>query len=308
MTKKLIAFFSLLVLLLGTPSPAHASPVTGDGQSADLTLLDPQARGEITIIRTGNNPYDDAAAALTCGSAPSGRQVRLRYVSGINLATDWGRLGGLTVEWAAQHISHEWIEVTDSAGRATFADLPVGLYLVDELAGDESAVGDPEKENSGCRRIAPFLVTLPVTEKGTWSYRLEITPKMINPAGPHPEPSPTAAPPTQPARPTPPTPSEPTAPPAEPQPSDQPQRTGWGFLTETGAAVEMLLLVSGALLGCGVVATRRQRRERTGHTGVPAESRLWATFRALRILGLRWRGCYGSRIPVGYPPNPRCLG
>ncbi|MDY5130101.1 glycosyltransferase [Actinotignum timonense] len=224
-----------------------------------------QARGEITIIRTGNNPYDDAAAALTCGSAPSGRQVRLRYVSGINLATDWGRLGGLTVEWAAQHISHEWIEVTDSAGRATFADLPVGLYLVDELAGDESAVGDPEKENSGCRRIAPFLVTLPVTEKGTWSYRLEITPKMINPAGPHPEPSPTAAPPTQPARPTPPTPSEPTAPPAEPQPSDQPQRTGWGFLTETGAAVEMLLVVSGALLGCGVVAKIRQRRERTGH-------------------------------------------
>lgn len=267
MTKKLIAFFSLLVLLLGTPSPAHASPVTGDGHDADLALLDPQARGEITIIRTGNNPYDDAAAAPACGSSPSGRQVRLRYVSGIDLATDWGRLGTLTVEWAAQHISHEWIEVTDSAGRATFADLPVGLYLVDELAGDESAVWDPAKENSGCQRIAPFLVTLPVTEKGTWSYRLEITPKMINPAGPHPEPSASAAPPTQPA---PPTPSEPTAPPAEPRPSGQPQHSGWGFLTETGAAVEMLLVVSGALLGCGVVVKTRQRWQRTGHTGAPA--------------------------------------
>ena len=60
-------------------------------------------------------------------------------------------------------------QTTDASGKATFSNLPIGLYLVEETAA-------PDKVTS---RTAPFLVSIPMTNStGTdWLYNVHAYPK-----------------------------------------------------------------------------------------------------------------------------------
>lgn len=57
-------------------------------------------------------------------------------------------------------------KATDKHGKATFEDLPLGLYLVRQKTAA-----------AGYTAIDPFLVTLPGSEDGQWRYDIDATPK-----------------------------------------------------------------------------------------------------------------------------------
>lgn len=60
-------------------------------------------------------------------------------------------------------------QVTNAAGDATFADLPLGMYLVQETAAP-----------AGVTKAAPFLVTVPLTDPeglDSWIYDIHVYPK-----------------------------------------------------------------------------------------------------------------------------------
>ncbi len=72
--------------------------------------------------------------------------------------------------FAAQIVKAEIPAIASSTvnaeGKAYFADLPCGLYMITQGTAAE-----------GYYAVNPFLVTIPLLENGTWSYHVDATPK-----------------------------------------------------------------------------------------------------------------------------------
>lgn len=148
------------------------------------TQVDPDRSGSITVhkfeepdVATGlPNDGTELGAAQTDALTPlADVEFTLRQVPGIDLSTNagWQAAADLTVASAATATQG----VTALTGRtgvdgvATFADLPLGVYLVTET--DYPAGASP---------AAPFLVTLPLTHPtalNTWLYDVHVYPKNV---------------------------------------------------------------------------------------------------------------------------------
>ncbi|MBQ4447879.1 MAG: Cna B-type domain-containing protein [Clostridia bacterium] len=166
--KKITLIIAMLMALILTAGAAFASPV-----------IDPEAQGSITV-----NLLDSADDHKPI----PGATFRLYHVAdiaeGINLAFVYTEafegcpaslddvnapgLADAVLEYAEANSIPYITGVTDENGSVTFADLELGLYLIAQ-----------EGEVEGYYPIAPFLVSVPMTNpEGTaWVYDIDASPK-----------------------------------------------------------------------------------------------------------------------------------
>lgn len=78
--------------------------------------------------------------------------------------------------------------VTDGDGKVKFSDLPVGLYMVRQNGFEKKAK---------FTEIAPFIVSVPMTQDNEWVYDIDASPKVNVIPQPTVTPDPTPAPPEE---------------------------------------------------------------------------------------------------------------
>lgn len=165
------------VAVLGFAAPASAAP-----------LVDPDALGSITVHKyekpespTGL-PNDGTEVGGITLDPLAGIEFTLQPVQGIDLGSNsgWTAAGALSggfdpadpeasITGAGYTLGTGSVLTTDAAGEASFAGLPVGLYLVQET-------GHPADTTPS----APFLVSIPMTDPTNhddWLYDVHVYPK-----------------------------------------------------------------------------------------------------------------------------------
>lgn len=243
----------LLLALTILPTPAWATTITGDTTGLNPTDINNQRVGSLTIQKPVPNPFSDVPVGHQRLSIDN-IEIRLSRVNDIDLSNvqGWEKARKLSIDEAQKKIVEPTLTaLTNANGIATFTDLSVGLYLVEEQAetGRETAPS------------APFLITIPVgaTGKNTWVYHVEVTTK---PQGSTPIP-PSPAPP----EPTPPAPLPPPPLPSDPLPSTPPSglppQQGKvdppGQLAITGAMAAGTLTIAVGFFLLGVVFKRSRK-------------------------------------------------
>lgn len=173
MKRVLLGVITALSTFTFTASAFAAPPVIGDGDGLDTSAMDVTERGTLTVIKSGDNPFDDPVPGGKPNGPVEGQQIRISKVPNISLqGANWQDLNRLRLKELAPKALPVTVAVTDEAGKAVFRDLPVGMYLVDELS--------PADTTHKYRQIAPFLVTIPIADpqRAQWSYRFVVTPKL----------------------------------------------------------------------------------------------------------------------------------
>ena len=149
---------------IGVSSAAFAADaVPGD--------INPDAQGSITIYKyeeAGNtNPGDPAGDGLPGMTPLEGVEFTVTPVPGVDLTTNagWDAVPGLT---AANATGVPVVMTTDVDGKAVFANLPVGVYYVEETGHGGNDIVDS---------AAPFFVTIPLPTDAGWLYDVSVYPK-----------------------------------------------------------------------------------------------------------------------------------
>lgn len=184
MKKRIFAFLAAMALLLTLSVPAMAAAVDMEQLgSVSVTLKylgQPVSGGSLTLHKVGDLVWqeDHYIYTLTEGFADSSISLD---------ALD----SAVAQELAAYAIGNELpgtkVEI-DAEGRAAFADVSVGLYLMVQ-----------EDAAEGFSPVQPFLVTVPVSENGVYVYNVDATPKLsLVPEETEPTTPPTTTPPTEP--------------------------------------------------------------------------------------------------------------
>lgn len=173
----LAAAAAAVLLGLGFAAPASAAP-----------LVDRDAVGSITVHKfeapdVSSGLPNNGTTVDTTGLTPLlGVEFRVRQVDGIDLSTNtgWADAADLSdvfdpaapaasITGAGFTLAAGSTQVTDGTGEASFTDLPVGLYLVEETSFP-----------AGVTPSAPFLVSVPLTDPDnhdTWLYDVHVYPK-----------------------------------------------------------------------------------------------------------------------------------
>lgn len=145
----------------------------------DFGNIDFSARGSLTIHKyaddgtTSENTtgHELSGSDLPGGQALEGVEFTVTPVTGIDLSDPdaWDGLADLTVAQAlGEGTGTPLVKVTNAAGVADFSDLPVGVYVVEETdKGDNPIVSS----------VAPFIVTIPRADSGSWLYDIHVYPK-----------------------------------------------------------------------------------------------------------------------------------
>lgn len=182
----LAAFIACVFGMVTFASAPFASAADGN--------IDPNRKGSISIHKYEKNTdlWANTANDGTEKTAPngakalSGVQFTLYRVDGLDLSqpAKWAGLDSATaagtstatVNGAQYNLVKHAEKVTDAAGLARFADLPVGFYYV-----VESSVGSQPIS----QKAQPFFVSLPFGQAGkTWNYDVHTYPKnVLNPKG-----------------------------------------------------------------------------------------------------------------------------
>lgn len=157
-------------------APLDITPVASAQTADDSQTIPDNATGTINIHKYLNPaPADQATGeemdTTNMGDIVEGVTFSVQKVNGIDITTDEGlqEAAALTPATAKDMDLAPAVEgVTDEAGNVSFADLPVGVYLVKET--DVPAGVVPGN---------PFLVFLPMTNPdGTgWNYDVHVYPK-----------------------------------------------------------------------------------------------------------------------------------
>jgi fimbrial isopeptide formation D2 family protein len=185
-----VAVFVMLALGLASTAGNGVTSVFAD--PVIPSTLPTNATGSLSIHKyvsspsQTNLPHDGSAlqSSQTSGLTPlSGVTFQIQQVMGIDLSTNsgWQDTGELSqnfdvaaVDASSTSIGSKTLGTarsmtTDGSGVARFANLPIGLYLVQEASTP-----------SGVIPSLPFLVTVPITtdaDKSTWNYDVNVYPK-----------------------------------------------------------------------------------------------------------------------------------
>ena len=201
-----------LVWAMALPVCAHEVPDPDRLGSITVTMAyegEPVPGGRLTLFRVADVVSDDGDYLFAYTPDFAGCSIPLAELSSAELPE-------ALAEIAAQKNLQGVTQIVDEAGKAVFADLKNGLYL---LVQEEAA--------PGYRRVNPFLVSVPQYEEGRYIYDVETAPK--NEAGPEPEPT------------------EPP-PPTEPDGPDLPQTGQLNWPVPVLAVLGMLLVAAGVAL------------------------------------------------------------
>lgn len=183
MKKRIFAALMALLLVGSLTVAAHEVPdLTRNGTitfSMDWNG-EPLEGGSLTMYRVGDIAEDDGNYNFAC--VPGIEAVSLEDLNDPALAE--------TLAEAAQNADLETITVPIADGKAVFADVVPGLYVVTQ----EEAAG-------GFAPLSPFLISMPQFADGHYEYDIAADPKV-----------PLEAEPTEPTQPTEPGPTDPWLP------------------------------------------------------------------------------------------------
>lgn len=177
------AIATMAVMLLGLSLPAHAdvSAVTITQDTGSL-IVHKYEGPAVDCVRDGS---DVSQCVADAGAKPlPNAEFTVWQVTDVDLKTNDGWEAAKAYYAANTKPSALGTPVTMTTGAdgvATFADLPVGLYYVEETkvpTGAEGATYTP---------AAPFFVTIPMTnpERTAWMYDVHVFPKNTKSEKPH---------------------------------------------------------------------------------------------------------------------------
>lgn len=193
MFKQLILGVGLSSLLAG----AGLGVGVGAGTAAAAPLIPDGATGSITVhkfeqpVEYGPDAMGmELPASVTAGYMPlAGAEFTLKNVDGINLSTNAGFVAAekvvqkfdpfnpaQSINAAGHNLGSAKTETTNEKGQALFAELPVGLYLVEETRLPGVA------ENQAVTKAMPFLIMVPLTDPAglqNWVYDVHVYPKNV---------------------------------------------------------------------------------------------------------------------------------
>lgn len=163
---------SLALLGTGIASAANGNPATID--PAETGTLNIHKRLNPTGDLTEGNGLEQSNVT---GTGLDGIEFQIKQIPGIDLTTQagWNTLQGMTLEQAQTATSGVTAisQTTAGGGEASFADLPLGAYLVHEnLTAEQLAQGITPSHD--------FVVTLPMTHPTSldqWLYTVHVYPK-----------------------------------------------------------------------------------------------------------------------------------
>lgn len=244
---------------------------------------DPQRRGTVTVTTsyvTGSGdsqqrvPVGDVELSLYRIAGVEVREGQVIYVPSPGMESfeeilNGGLVEGGNAEVAGQMSEHENLasllygsaQRTSMEGKAVFANLETGMYLVKQTA-----------ERSGYYTMKPFLIPVPMMEENGdgWTYLIDARPKIEKHSGDGRPPGggdPPGGGGNPPGGGTPPTRAPETVPPftSAPEAPEPPAPTEAGRLPQTGMRrLPVILCATGGfiLLGGGWVMRRRDRKQR----------------------------------------------
>lgn len=160
--------------------------VTGVTSGLDAGAIDSTQKGLLEIRLTRKNPNDDPANPTVPNGSTANYTVKVSKVNGVaTVGGDYAKLAKMTVAQArAKGLTSVGSSLTNSQGVVQFADLELGMYLV-ESTPPTSPVADYLK-------FYPSLVTLPYGDATSgspqWSYGLGLVPKPVAKVAPAPNP------------------------------------------------------------------------------------------------------------------------
>lgn len=245
MMNKRTAFATALVIAALGVAPAAATPVTGLIDGLDITQSASCISINLTMV-VNKVGIDDVV---------EGTVFTLEKIAGIDLTKQagWDAVKEMDVDKAsAARKDGQWNATSDTAGKAYFAHLPTGAYLVSATIPNDGTHMAP----------APFVLTLPTGGTDGWNCQPVINAKF--------KPVPPTTTPTKPEYPPF---TEPESPPST-TPTDsvlglrrefqKPKREDLVLgirksLASTGAAVIGVVMVAVALMTLGIVLVRRKK-------------------------------------------------
>ncbi|MHA3725158.1 SpaH/EbpB family LPXTG-anchored major pilin [Leucobacter sp. HY1910] len=169
-----------LLLAVGGATAAHADPIIPDSGATGTLNIHKYEQPD-----TPGTPGNGLAQDMTGKTALEGVTFEVRPIETVDLSTNagWQAAAAISYDAATNTVSGSGsdgqpatigspvgpAQTTDGDGLATFADLPIGLYLVTETQAP-----------AGVTKAAPFLVTVPLTHPealDTWMYDIHVYPK-----------------------------------------------------------------------------------------------------------------------------------
>lgn len=159
-----LALAVLLMFAARTTAYAHDVPdMSRTGTVSVRMMYDGNAvpGGELTLYQVGDIYEDDGNYSFVLAEAYVECGVSLEDLESDTLA---GSLAEYTVEHQVQGSGKATV---GSDGKAVIGNLKLGLYLVVQTKAAENY-----------EAVAPFLVSVPMNEEGTYIYQVDATPKM----------------------------------------------------------------------------------------------------------------------------------
>ena len=257
------------ILAVSTPAVAEAKVISGYAGAS--VHVDPTTIGDepnsLTITLPKGNPFDEIPPGELPPGSLSGYTFTLKRVAGIDIRTRGGYDSALrlTVDEARDRgfTDPALSRVSDEQGKVRFDGLPAGIYLIE--------VEQPAREGEKHEDIRPMLIILPATNEDGSDVP---PPTDIPDPRPTPTPTTTSTPTDTPApRPT----STPTSTPDRPFDSitgapgnttspvpgpstDQPGKSTFRELAQTGASVLGIVAAGALLLLLGGYVMRRNNK------------------------------------------------
>ena len=134
---------------------------------------------KIELYRVGEPKIVDSNLVFELSDAFAGSGVSLGDLNSAGLADR------LSLYAESMDVAPVTTATTGNDGRVLFGDLPVGLYMVKQ---------DGFAQQEYFTEIAPFLVSVPMTQGNEWVYAIDASPKVDTCPKPTATPEPTTAP------------------------------------------------------------------------------------------------------------------
>jgi len=162
---KCLSAILLAVLLCGAPMTARAHEVPDTTKEGSITVTmryagNPVAGGSLTLYRVGEVQENNGDYRFVLTGDFVDSRVQLTDITSPALASQ-------LAQFAASKNLVGQTENIDDKGTVTFTKLELGLYLLVENTAA-----------TGYNKAAPFLVSVPMNDKGVYVYDVNATPKV----------------------------------------------------------------------------------------------------------------------------------